>query len=49
MNELNACDESAALAAADKGLAMCMEDEYADQETGPEAYGRLKQAITRKI
>ena len=46
--DLHGCDEQAALAAVDKGLALCLEDEYADQEVGPAAYLKLKNIISHK-
>ena len=38
---------NAAISAIDAGLKLCVEDEYANQEVGSEAFSRLKKAISK--
>lgn len=42
---MKACDLDVALNAADSGWKLCLEDEFANQESGRDAFDRLKVAI----
>jgi len=45
VHQVQACDLNIAIAAADKGLKECLEDEFANKESGRDAFARLKIAI----